>query len=274
MALRPAYRSQFKPLTGWSPYDCGPATAAMALDRDTLGQERTDHVRVRTLTNDRSGGTTLEQLDIALRVGWPGRDHLDVRPRIAFDDAVAMTRRGQAGIWTVNYGVLADAGLDGSPGFRGSHFILISEISGQRALKYDPTCDRRRTGIPQDPTWMGLDTLRRAAGLLLVDPDTGTRLGLGSAQVAFTRDTEPDYLVAVKGDFWRYIVNRDGLIVEHYTHHSGGLSAKVAAPRLMRWVSTSSQNPRSLVQVQQPGSPINGWYLQPGSKGVTLRRLS
>lgn len=271
MTYRPRYVTQFDG-SRYASGNCVAASAAMDLDRDTRGRERTSGAKVRSLTGDTSGGLTLEQADIALRRGWPDRDHLDVRPRVSWSDTTAAIRRGQGALLLGSYAVLADAGYDGSPGFRDNHAIWVNEISGMMALKYDPLCDHRRAGIPQDPTWVPLDVLRRFAGLLVVD-ELGTRLGLGSAQVGLSRDTEPLYQVVVSaGRFFRYFLNADRQITHREAHHTGGFSAHVSSPVLCAWESGTA-NPRSLVQVTTRASAYYGWYVQPGSTNVKLRAI-
>ena len=180
----------------WS--NCNCAAAAQSLDADTCGTYKTNGARVRYLTNDRSGGTTLNQVDTALRVGWPQKDHLDVRLGLAFPDAITKVSNGYPCILQGKYN-FATIGLSGSPGFYGNHSVFWYKVTiyrrsdgtidytRSRGLIFDPLWDGRRDGIPSRVyRWISLAVLRQFAGTLIVDPATDRRAGIGYCYAAFT----------------------------------------------------------------------------------------
>jgi hypothetical protein len=254
--------------------NCGPASSAMHLDRDTRGAETSTGAHVRNLTGDKSGGTNLAQDDAALLKGWPPIDHMDVRPKLPWSEAMAHLDRGQGFSLSLSYAPFSGTEWDGAPGFRKNHRVFVNERSAGELLVYDPLADGRRVGIPQGPDWIPEDLVRRAAGLLDLDGQ-GNLLGQGYAQLGFTRDTEPDYKVVVTaGYFWRYILDSRGRIIRHDRARTGGFSARCTAPRLHDWATAAlraAYAPRSLVRLTS-GSRT-GWYLQPGGSHVSLRRI-
>lgn len=184
--------------------NCTCASGATALDRDTRGRDRTTGGKVRALTGDTIGGTNLDQVDAALRSGWPPQDHLDSRRMMAFDDAVDEVASGRGAVVQIGYdGGFAGTKLDGSPGFTGNHAIYwnavrvargpdgVLDYERSRAQVHDPLWDGRRPGIPSPLLrWIPLSTLRRACGRL--ELSNGVRVGTGRGYFGFTRDTEPD----------------------------------------------------------------------------------
>ena len=196
--------------------NCTCASGATHLDRDTEGARRTTSGRVRDLTRnddgspDRSGGNTLDQIDDALRLGWPPRDHMDSRRREAFEDAVYEIASGRGAELAGSYdGGFAGSVYDGSPGFTGNHawywndVRLIRSVNGRidydasLAQVWDPLWDGRRSGIPgyvgigKSPIfrlrWIRLSLLRRLAGALRMN--SGGRLGIGYCYIGYTRVT-------------------------------------------------------------------------------------
>lgn len=259
--------------------NCGPACSGTHLDRDTRGASRTTGARVRALTGDLSGGTNLAEDDTALLRGWGPRDHMDVRPRVAWADVLAALDRGQGVSLSASYAPISGTVWDGSPGFTANHRFFINERGSNGLYVYDPLADGRRAGIPKGPHWIPESIMERAAGLLMLDPETRRRIGLGYAQVGLTRDTEPDYRAVVTAAlapayFWRYFVDSLGRITGHDKAHTGGFSATCSAPQLHGWATAAARakySPRSLVRLTS-GSR-SGWYVQPGSGHVTIRRI-
>jgi hypothetical protein len=239
--------------------NCAAATGAMDLDRDTRGVLRTTGARVRQLTGTTSGGLTLSQIDGALLRGFGPRDHLDVRPRIPFDEAMNHLRIGQGAELFFSYRPLVGTRFDCFSGrFDGIHAAWMNELSPDGTLIYwgDPGADGRRADVPKGFQWIPVSLVRQAAGLYA---------GAGYAQLGFSRDTEPAYRVHLPAgqEFQRYYLS-DGRITRHVkTATPHGFSASCRAPRLYRWdAAHASRTPRSLVKLTS-GSR-EGWYI--GSK--------
>lgn len=192
--------------------NCTCASGACLLDRDTEGRQRATSGHVRNLTHDNVGGNTLDQIDSALREGFPPGDHMDSRRREAFEDACHEVASGRGAEVQIGYdGGLAGSSLDGSPGFRGNHAIYWNEVrliylfngllDHERSLAkiWDPLWDGRRKGIPgyvgpgKKPKlafrWIKLSLLRRLAGALRMN--NGNRLGGGYCYIGYSRVTTP-----------------------------------------------------------------------------------
>lgn len=254
----------------WS--NCGPASSAMHLDRDTRGAHRTTGARVRLLTGDHVGGTNLGEDDAALLKGWPERDHMDVRPRLLWTDAMRALDRGQGLSMSISYAPFSGTKFDGSPGFTKNHRIFVNERAMGELLVFDPLDDKRRTGIPAAPVWVPETLVRKAAGLLDLN-GAGLRLGLGWAQVGLTRDTEPNYTISAispGGTYFRYFLNNTGGITTHTAQHATSFTYPCSSPRLHSFVN-GRYNPRSLVKILS--GPLIGWYVQANSVILKLRTV-
>lgn len=183
--------------------NCGCATTATCLDRDTRGRHTTTGARMRELTHDTVGGTTLDQNDRAAREGWPPDDHMDVRYMLPFEDAVELIAEGRGAHVQGGYRTFAGTSLDGSPGFTGNHSCYWNAVRIVRhpdggidylrseAQWYDPLWNARRLGIPsREFRWIALWKVADfCAHLTFAD---GSHVGAGYCYIGFTRDTEPD----------------------------------------------------------------------------------
>lgn len=124
---------------------------------------------IRAASTDRSGGMTpRETTDVTERVyGIPN----DVRI-VPFATVDEWLRKGGSVTLLYGYGPIADAGMSGSPGFRGSHSGGAAGIrSTGTALDWfmaDSLYDGRRTGIPRGPQWISRRVIQEAAGELVV----------------------------------------------------------------------------------------------------------
>jgi hypothetical protein len=184
--------------------NCNCASAAMALDRDTEGAHTTTGARVRYLTGDHSEGTTLPQVDVALRKGWPPEDHLDVQMRTAFFDLVEEVARGSGAIVQGGYRAFHNDApeLVGSTGFFGNHSIYLNEVKivesynrinldRSQAYIYDPLWDGRRTWIPDERfRWVPLRLIYNFCAALDLGGNWGL-LGHGYAYAGLTKRTPP-----------------------------------------------------------------------------------
>jgi hypothetical protein len=213
--------------------NCAAATGAMDLDRDTRGGMTTTGARIRQLTGTISGGLLLSQIDAALLKGFGPRDHLDVRPKIAFVDAMNHLRLGQGAELYFSYRPLIGTKFDCFSGrFAGIHAAWMNELSADGTAIYwgDPGADGRRADVPRGYQWIPVSLVRQAAGLYI---------GSGYAQLGFSRDTEPAYKARIPAGTWflHYFVS-DGRITGHRRDHTNGFSATCTAPRLYRWSET------------------------------------
>ncbi len=172
--------------------NCTCASAAMALDRATLGVHQTTGSYVRALTGDTTGGTTLAQVDAALSRRWG--INLDVEYNLSWDSFVARIKAGQGAILQGWEGVTRGTRWSASETFSGNHAWFVNDyISGKGFRVYDPLADGRRDGIAESPLIIPASVVREWAGKLDVsDPAEPYRaIGLGKVYAGFTRDTEP-----------------------------------------------------------------------------------
>lgn len=195
----PAHPVFVKQLDGsrYAGLNCTCAAGAMALDRHTLGTDRTSGARVRSLTGDTSGGTTLPQVAAAIRSGW--NVSLEVRLGISWAGFDAALRAGKGAILQGSSAATKGTKWQASETFAGNHAWFVNEGRGWAERNgvwspaeykvYDPLADGRRPAIAKSPMWIPAATVRKFAALLEVTP--GNRLGTGRAYAAFTRDTEP-----------------------------------------------------------------------------------
>jgi hypothetical protein len=183
-------------------FNCTCAAGAVALDRWTLGRLRTTGARVRLLTGDTIGGTTLRQVAAAIERGWGFS--LDVHTPMDF---LAMEQRihaGQGGIIQGRESVYRGTRFQSSETFGGNHASFMNEgrnwhqgsdafWRAEEYLIFNPLADGRRKGIAQSPYWVPRDLVVEWCGKLdVADPATKyLPLGQGLVYVAFTRDTEP-----------------------------------------------------------------------------------
>jgi hypothetical protein len=173
--------------------NCTCASAAMALDRWTIGEDRTTGAYVRALTGDTTGGTTLAQVNAALHRRWG--ISLNVQYRYPFESFVdRITAGGQGAILQGWEAVIRDTEWSASPTFGGNHAWFVNgHIEGKGFLVYNPLADGRRDGIAQSPYIIPKAVVREWAGKLNVGAPNQpySPLGLGYTYAAFTRDTEP-----------------------------------------------------------------------------------
>lgn len=169
----------------------------MALDRETLGRERTTGQVVRKLTGDTSGGTTLTQVNNALQRGWDVTLEVRKGASIAyFDDAL---HDGHGAVLQGASSATRGTKYSASETFGGNHSWWVNEGRGWRLiggvwvpteyLVYDPLADGRRD-LANAPFWLPRPYLLTFAKRLDLNGD-GALLGPGKVWAMFTRDTEP-----------------------------------------------------------------------------------
>ena len=179
----------------WS--NCAPTTWAMLAAQERQGRRPArgtpwfpTGASLPKASGDRSGGILPSQLDQTLNRVYG----IDLTPRIATFAAVeqGLRQRIPTGI-LISYGPIADAGMSGSPGFRGNHSLDLFGIrelpnGSNQYLDADPLYDGRRPGIPKGPKWISASTIRHAGEMLEMYPG-GPRL----------RNTHPGMLWIVQG---------------------------------------------------------------------------
>lgn len=178
--------------------NCNTASAAMLLDRHTVGAKRTTGAKVRDLTGDTSGGTNLAQVAAALLRGWSVS--VLVQTPTSMGDFDRRLRAGQGAILQGASSATRGTQYQGSETFGGNHSWFVSEGRGWRLLSgtwvptdylvFDPLADGRRPGIARSPFWLPRAYLLAFAQRLDLN-GRGWLLGPGKAYAAFSRDTEP-----------------------------------------------------------------------------------
>jgi len=197
-----AYRPRFVKQLDGSAYagsNCTAAAGAMALDRQTLGAQRTTGARIRQLTGDTIGGLNQRQVANAIYAGW--HQTLDVETPLSTSVAFVKMDAGMGLMIAGQEGATHGTKWQGSETFTGNHQWYVNErrrnsqvAGGYEHLVYDPLADGRRAGIATSPFWvpenMVLDFARRL-NISLTPDSTYVPLGYGHLYVVFTRDTEP-----------------------------------------------------------------------------------
>lgn len=177
MTYRPAFVNQFA--TGpLSSANCTMASAAMALDRHTLGKKTSTGGKMRLCQNDRVGGTDLTDAAIA----WWNcyRENLDNPGVTAWTDFVRKVKEGRGAIITGHYGSLSNQYRHQS-NFFDNHAMFVNEVNDAGwMLNFDP--------ITHASQWIPASELKRFAGSL--SGGNGI-LGMGKVYAAFTKITNP-----------------------------------------------------------------------------------
>lgn len=267
MVYYPRFQKQLNSGDPLGPLNCTCYSGAMAGDYHTLGRKVPTGESVRILTGDRSGGTTLPQVDYALNKGW--LINLDTRigsSRLTWNQFVARINAGQSAILQGGYSAIYRTRFSGSRTFTGNHAILVCP----KWVTLDPLADGRRAGIyryhgePYPPY-----LLKDFAGKLLLNPSTGRRLGYGYVWASFTKDnvtstplppsTTWNYKVQVPaGVFIRYYT-RNSVIYKYTKHKTGGFSAYCTDPKNYRAHSSMPFDTRNLVWIKS--GVYKGWLI-------------
>lgn len=166
-------------------FNCTPACEAMFLWRASQGRIRTSACSVRTKTGDRSGGTTLAQMEqVSIAYGISGGR---VYRPCSWDTVRSLISARRYGfILQVSYRRLAGTRYDCfSSNFRGNHALYVSgpgTVAGTWRVA-DPGADGRRPGIPTGYQDIPETLLKSAAGDLDLG---GHKLGYGKAYIYAT----------------------------------------------------------------------------------------
>lgn len=233
--------------------NCTCASACMAADYDSLGKIRLNPNQVRIWTGDTSSGTTLGQIDQALRT-HVGVD-LDTQYRLSWSTFASRIDQGQGAILQGWYRPIRDSRFAGSETFGGNHAMFVPPGWGVM----DPLADGRRTGIYKYHGEAYPQSLVRSfAGKLNVGGSSYKALGDGLVYASFTRDntTTEHWRATVRpltGDKYRvfgvYTIT-NGVVTGTGTARTGGFTASCTPPRLYPWAGHTSQ---SLVRLLDGG---------------------
>jgi len=258
----PTFQDQINTTDPLGSASCTCYAGAMAGAYHTCGAKVPTGKRVRELTGDRVGGTTLLQVDDALRRGW-GID-LDTRigsSKLTWPQFVAKIDSGRGAILQGSYSVIHGTRFQGDINFTGNHAIYVPPTW----KVMDPLCDGRRPGVYKyNGEVYPKDLIRRFAGTLELSP--GRRLGMGYVWCSLTRDNTLSYYASIRpeGDgrykFYRYYVDASGIITGRKVDSTAGFGAKCTAPRTYKAKRGLAFSYKSLVKLTE-GSRA-GWYIE------------
>ena len=169
----PVYRPRHVRQLGWgTPLDgsnCTMASACIALDRHTMGVETSTPPHMRSLQDDQTGGTDLNDAAVAWVRGWG--EYLDVHYGDSWSSFVSMVNSGRGAILQGKYSRITNQ-YSAQPSFDGSHAMYVNEFRANGyALVYDP--------LATAPKWIPADMLQDYA-----ETFTG-----GSCSAAYTQVT-------------------------------------------------------------------------------------
>jgi hypothetical protein len=265
---KPYFQKQLNPNDPMGGFNCTCYSGAMAAQYHTCGTKFITGERVRYLTGDRSGGTALPQVDYALnKVGV----HLDTHvgsQRVTWEQFVARLNAGQGAIVQGGYNAIYQTRFSGSETFKGNHAIYVNP----GFIGMDPLADGRRTGIykyhgEKYPPYL----IKNFAAQLVKVPNTNQKVGYGLVWCAFTRDNWAAVPPVIKtnrvhipaGTFIRYY-SRNGVIVKHTKHRTGGFSAYATATRTLPAIRSLPYDSRTCVWITS--GAYKGWLI--GSRYV------
>lgn len=168
MTYRPAHVPQLDG-TRYAGLNCVAATAAMLLDRQTLGAKTASGADIRGFSGDRVGGITFDQAHDALLRGYG--EQTIVRNADDFDRFLDRIGQGYGACMAGEYYIIP-RDLSCQPSFREGHAFYLNELdpTGTRFYGYDPLC--------RGPKWYSVSLIRRYAGAHIV--------GLGRIRAIYT----------------------------------------------------------------------------------------
>jgi hypothetical protein len=258
--IRPAFQAQNPAISGyylgWS--SCTAFASAMAASFDRQVSKLCTGGQVRQETGDTTGGLTLAQVDLALRVRWTV--DLDTRYRLSWTDFAAKINAGRAAILQGGYGPIADSRFDAGRGFRGNHAIaVLPGWIGMDPLadgRYGETYAYKGEAYPQS-------LLKAFAGKLNVG---GTLLGSGLVYASFTHDRVSNvrYVFSLgEADYTVFTISGTRIAGTRIAH-TGGFTASCTQPQIYSWSGHTSQ---SLVRLTS-GSHAGQWVRASHAKEV------
>jgi hypothetical protein len=175
---------------------------------------------------------------------------------------MARINAGQGAVLQGSYRVIDGTRFDAGGSFVGNHAMFVAP----GFIAMDPLADGRRPGIYKfhgEP--YPIDLLRRFAGELELTPG-GSRLGLGYAWAAFTRDrvaVPPRYRATLPPGttFWLYTLDASGTrVVSRKLQTTGGFSATCDGPRWYPWAGHGNVRLVKLTSGGRNGKAIHTRY--------------
>jgi hypothetical protein len=229
----------------------------MLVDLESNGAQRPTAGGVRNCCRepngrmDITGGTKPSQIVDALRRCFD----INVDSRVGdYETAWRMGARTDTAIsMCINYAVVSGTRFDGSPGFTGTHQVVL-----HAGLVWDPLYDGRRPGIPKGPQKWPKDLLRRAAGKY-------ANIGVGRAVylVGRTPPAKPSNYSVRFAPGAVYAYGKDG-VSRARLEFSKTTSAPCTAPFTVAW----GPGRKRLVEITKGG--FSGKRFEPGATHVTL----
>ena len=264
--VRPTFQPQNPAINGyylgWASCTC--YAGAMAASYDRQVKKITTGENIRRRTGDTVGGTTLAQVDTAVR-SLTGVD-LDVYYHLPWASFVKEVERGRYAILQGWYAPIADSRFDAGHGFRGNHAVGVPPDWRVQ----DPLADGRYPSVYKyvnEPYPKAL--LRSYAGKLNIASSGYRALGDGYVYAAFTKDRVSTYTLQFKGGqtFFVYHLGPDGRITGRSEHaaYSQDTSATCSMPIFYGWPGHSG---RMLVRMLSGG--LRGEYIDPNQSATNL----
>src|SRR5262245_22800353 len=133
--------------------NCRMASIATGIDYDTLGAKRSTGAKMRSYTDDQSGGTDANDAAQSWQRGYS--ESLRIRNGATWDDAEADLRAGRLVHLDVRHATVGGPCLSGS-GAYGHTMAVAPEASGSRWLVADPWCS--------PPNWQWVEAAKLQAG--------------------------------------------------------------------------------------------------------------
>lgn len=264
--VRPTFQPQNPAINGyylgWASCTCYAGAMAASYDRQVKMVIEGEDVRRRT--GDVRGGTTLAQVDAAVR-SLTGVD-LDVRYRMPWSQYADWTDAGRASILQGWYAPIADSTFNAGNGFRQNH--AFCNVPDWHAL--DPLADGRYSGVYKyrNQSYPKM-LLRDFAGDLNIAESGYRKLGRGYVYAAFTKDRVSTYSLHIEGGqaFYVYQMSPDGTITSRSSHaaYSDDTSAPCSMPIFYRWPGHSG---KMLVRVLRGG--LAHEYVDPNQSATSL----
>lgn len=264
--VRPTFQPQNPAINGyylgWASCTCYAGAMAASYERQVKKVIEGEDVRRRT--GDVSGGTTLAQVDSAIR-SLTGVD-LDVHYRMSWTTFAAEVTRGRGAILQGWYGPIADSRFDAGNGFRDNHAVFVPP--DWRVM--DPLADGRYPSVYKyaaEPYPQSL--LKQFAGKLNLDPTGYRALGFGYVYAALTKDRVSTWHLRffARRDFFVYALGPDGRITGRSKHEgfTSDTSARCSVPIFYGWPGHSG---RMLVRMLSGG--LAGQYVDPNQWATDL----
>lgn len=263
--VRPTFQPQNPAINGyylgWASCTCYAGAMAASYDRQVKKIVEGEDVRRRT--GDVSGGTTLAQVDAAVR-SLTGVD-LDVYYRLSWSSFVAKVEAGRYAILQGWYAPIADSRFDAGNGFRQNHAVGVPPDWRVQ----DPLADGRYPGVYKYANETYPKSLLRAfAGKLNIGTTDYRALGDGYVYAAFTKDRVSTYTLKFHAGqrFFVYNLGPDGRITGRTVHaaYSQDTSAACSVPIFYGW----GHSGKMLVRMFAGG--LKGQYIDPNQSATDL----